>query len=476
MRAHLRPRQDESGIILVAALVMLVSLTAIGTFAIHMTTVNQNIAATLKASKQAFYLAEAGLQHARLFLTQNQNSWNNATATATNLNLIAPPPLSTLGTYNVTIQDVGGGARRVRSTGNTGSNATAVIEAQSTLQPGRPRRALVTGGDLKLNGNPNIMGLCGGAHSNDDMQISGNPGIQMDQGLTASNLPGGVGSLPEGMDISGNPCVGSSNCNLPSGQQPAANQIDTNAEKNAYEAANSSAAPETIPKINPAEYAPLVAALGETGPAGPGYILHDDCTVTTGATCETNGLCTGGAPVAAIPAGWSCSGSTWKVAGGGTAADGVFYAEGKVEVSGNPGSAAIPWQVTIIARDDIKIAGNPVLQPYPTTSTGLQNTLLVTGNDLEISGNPDADNAVGAILVHQQVKISGNPEIKGFIISGDGQPTWTGDPFPPSVASSGVTLNEISGSVNITYQCDIGCSGPGCPPPTIVLLTWREVF
>jgi hypothetical protein len=334
---------------------------------------------------------------------------------------------------------------------------------------------VVTDGDLKINGNPNIMGLCGGAHSNDDMQISGNPGIQMNQGLTSSNKPGGVGSLPEGMDISGNPCVGSSQCNQPSGQQPAANQIDTNAEKNAYEAANSSAAQETIPEINPADYAPLVAALGGTGPAGPGYILHDNCAVTTGGTCGTDGLCTGGTAVA-VPAGWDCSGSTWKVAGGGTPADGVFYAEGKVEVASSPGSNASPWKVTIIARDDIKISGNPALQPYPTTSTGLQNTLLVTGNDLEISGNPDADNAVGAILVHQQVKLSGNPSISGFIISGDGNPTWTGDPFPPSVASSGVTLNEISGNVTLTYDCNVGCSGPGCPPPRVVLLTWREVL
>lgn len=68
---------------------------------------------------------------------------------------------------------------------------------------------MVTDGDLKINGDANIMGACGGAHSNDDMQISGNPNIQMNQGLTSSNKSSGGGTLPEGMDISGVPCVGS---------------------------------------------------------------------------------------------------------------------------------------------------------------------------------------------------------------------------------------------------------------------------
>jgi hypothetical protein len=111
---------------------MLVSLTAIGIFAINMTIVNLDIAANLKASKQALYLAEAGIQHARIFLQQPQNNWNTyAYTTPTDLILAgnsAATPLSTIGTYTVTSQDAGGEARRVQSTGNTGSKAEAVIE------------------------------------------------------------------------------------------------------------------------------------------------------------------------------------------------------------------------------------------------------------------------------------------------------------------------------------------------------------
>jgi hypothetical protein len=78
----------------------------------------------------------------------------------------------------------------------------------------------------------------------------------------------------------------------------------------------------------------------------------------------------------------------------------------------------------------------------------------------------------GAILEHQQIKISGNPQIRGFIISGDAKPTWTGDPFTNS--PNGVPLNEISGNPLITYGCDFSCTGPGCPASKITMAGWAQ--
>jgi hypothetical protein len=65
MRDYLKSMGDESGLALIAALLMLASLTAIGTFAFSVTSVNEEIAGHLRASKQAFYLAEAGLEWGR---------------------------------------------------------------------------------------------------------------------------------------------------------------------------------------------------------------------------------------------------------------------------------------------------------------------------------------------------------------------------------------------------------------------------
>jgi Tfp pilus assembly protein PilX len=57
--------QNDSGVALVAGLVILVLLTAIGTYAINMAQTETTLSANLKASKQAFYLADAGLEWGR---------------------------------------------------------------------------------------------------------------------------------------------------------------------------------------------------------------------------------------------------------------------------------------------------------------------------------------------------------------------------------------------------------------------------
>ena len=68
MKYYLSHLANESGVALVTGLVIMVLLTAIGTYAIHLTEIDNTLSGNLKASKQAFYLAEAGLQHAKIFL------------------------------------------------------------------------------------------------------------------------------------------------------------------------------------------------------------------------------------------------------------------------------------------------------------------------------------------------------------------------------------------------------------------------
>ena len=65
MTLELSYLKNESGVALVTGLVIMVLLTAIGTYAINMTEIDQTLSANLKASKQAFYLAEAGIERGR---------------------------------------------------------------------------------------------------------------------------------------------------------------------------------------------------------------------------------------------------------------------------------------------------------------------------------------------------------------------------------------------------------------------------
>ena len=176
--------------------------------------------------------------------------------------------------------------------------------------------------------------------------------------------------------------------------------------------------------------------------------------------------------------GWECSGgggsthdAEWKVSGN-TATDGAFFVEGWVKISGNPGDSSDPWDATIIAMNSIDISGNPTLDIFTTTGN-LRNILLVSGNDLEMSGNP-SNSYTGAIYAHQQVKFNGNPALNGFIIAEDGATTWTGDPAPTCNSNKDLLTcgpSSVSGNVTITYNgLDTALS-----PPTLTLLSWNEV-
>src|SRR5215467_2099527 len=151
MSHSLRLIKEEAGIALITGLLILMSLSVIGIFAANTSIVHQDIAANLKASKQGFYLAEAGIQHARLFLIQHSDTWSSyAFTTATPL--IAATPLFNLGTYTVTVQDAGGEGLRVRSTGHSSGQASVVIEALLSHNPVLFLGAACASGSITLSG------------------------------------------------------------------------------------------------------------------------------------------------------------------------------------------------------------------------------------------------------------------------------------------------------------------------------------
>lgn len=447
MKTFKHPLANQRGIVLVISLMVLALLLGAGVGAIVSVQTDLRSSGNFKRGTQAFYIAEAGINHARHELQDGDgtNDFDSIFVAAEGTEILSSNNFSG-GTYTVTKTGSASDPSRIKvlSVGTLPNNTRSQIEAWFRRDAGRPPKAIETNDKLEIDGKPKILGTCGGAHTNNKMDVDGSPAVQMVNGLSSSDK----------MDLDGTPCIGTILCL--STPLPAQFTLDTSANRDAYEAANQSRPTYTIPEIKPADYAPKVAGLGLTG---FGYILRNDGTVTTGprVTCDTNGLCAGGAPVLVPPVGWSHSGGTWQVSGT-TAANGVFYSETTVAISGSPGTDIVPWQATIISRHHIEVSGSPRIKPYPTTSEDLKNHLFVTGEHLKIDegSNMKADYTGGAILVRGKVEIKGNPIINGFIIARD--------------------KGEIKGNMQITYKCDTGCSGPGCPLPILTMGSSTEKF
>lgn len=119
---------NNSGVALITGLVIMVLLTAIGTYAINMTEIEETLSANLKASKQAFYIADAGIEWGRQQIDAS-GALPPVPETATqNLNagkytVTFPNFFPALPAYEYTVM--------VRSVGNVG-NASKTLQALIT--------------------------------------------------------------------------------------------------------------------------------------------------------------------------------------------------------------------------------------------------------------------------------------------------------------------------------------------------------
>ncbi len=282
------------------------------------------------------------------------------------------------------------------------SSIDTLVAPPPVAPPAGVNAAIVVDGNLTISGNPNVNGSNGSVHANGDMSISGNPTI------TQNAFASGTYST------SGSPNVGGSS----GGGQPTV----------------------TVPEVNASDYLFLATHILTTG--GQVQTLDNPSTVANeAATCNAPCL------------NWSFSGGNWSISGN-SATSGTFYAQGtgSVRISGNPGSAKTPIELSIIAEGSIEISGNPYLKP--------QNSSLyqfVTNGDLKLGGNVDIDPTTveGQSLVRDQLMISGNPDIRGRIIVKN---HTTVSPIENIVSSS-----VISGNPEVTYN---GTFAGLAPPPS----------
>lgn len=410
--------RNERGVALPLALMAFVVLGAFSAALLAVGSSEVQIASNHLGATQANFLAEAGLEDAFNTLRTNQRYTTNASATPTYIayNSQFGGVDNAIGNYMVTYQTAGTYTFRVVSTGTSfiggigGLGGDQRATAQKILRAVMSTSfssndAIRTNGPLTISGNPTVTdpvrvaGQCGNVHTNDDILVSGSPSIS--GAATASGGPDGQNDYT----ITGNPTVGPGS----GGDQSA----------------------KPIPVIDPTNFLNTAKA---TLPATQVFQMMANGQVLDGDNNLITTLVSGDdyhewRYTAGSPAQWQLSGNT--------GINGIYYFEGNVSVSGNPGTSSTPWVTTLIATGDITVSGNPEIQ------TSLTDTLFIAGLDVSISGNPH-NGFNGLIAAHEQFSLSGNPTINGFIIAEDASHT-----------SNTVTSNTVNGNPTINYDCGL---------------------
>jgi hypothetical protein len=106
--------------------------------------------------------------------------------------------------------------------------------------------------------------------------------------------------------------------------------------------------------------------------------------------------------------------------------------------------------VTVLSGDNITVGANPVMKPF------LTDTLLIADGDIKMAGTPGSS-FTGLIAAHEQIEISGNTSITGYVIAEGAASTH-----------SLVTANTLSGDAVVSYDC--GLNPPALGP--LLIIAW----
>jgi Tfp pilus assembly protein PilX len=426
MRNLRRYMQEESGTALLASVLLVVLLTGAGMAAVMTTSVNQDRSKNVLTSKQAFYLADAGIQHAKTFLNQNQSNWNTYATTQVQT-LLPYTALGQTGGYSVTVKGGGNGSLLLTSTGTAAGTATAVVQSLMTNTPSYipAKYAFLTGKNLLVSANDSIQGTGGGVHANGNLTIMNSPTIAAD--ATASGTYTNAGT----------PSIGGTS----GGSKPL----------------------EPIPAISPADNQTHFYASRD-------YLL--DCD---GKVYDVNGVL----QATSSWNGWSysgtCSAATWTMNSSSTI-NGTLYVNGDVVITGAVGTTTTPWIVSIIAVKSINVSSlNIVARPPASTDGALykaatQNILFLAGGDIFI--HPQSGGTAtftGFLLAYEQIGVNGTSTltINGTLLAADQATVCT-----VITANPYITGNTTTNAPKINYAGNLvnamlGTSGG------VQVMTWQ---
>ena len=289
-----------------------------------------------------------------------------------------------------------------------------------------PGVAILANGEGRLNGNPIIQDdpfnpnqKAGSVHLNGNWEISGNPTITDNATATGT------------FTITGSPTIGG----ISGGGKP----------------------PIPVPTVDPYDLKSTAT-----------YIMSANGKIyNQGGVQVHNG--SGGNEFE----GWKFTGSSgWDYSGNSAiAAPATYYFEAPapfdksfhVKIGGSPGTKNNPAPFTLLSESSIIISGNPNIGGDYTRS---DDVMMITGGDLELSGNPNST-FMGYFAAHEQVKINGNPSIIGIIVAEDADDRYE-DVKDYSI--------QLSGNATVTYSIvDTGATTTSSVPIRVHIEGYRRV-
>ena len=490
-------RSNESGAALVASILFAATVSVLAVVAFQWASGDIKRTGRYVLTREAFYIAEAGLQKSLNFLNYNSDGEYPGDAGqgfTEVLGTFVSDHSSELesfsfggGTYTVSVADNddndGDLTVDVDNTillNATGTKDSSSVTIQAILLHGifGAKHAITTEDDLQINGNPNVQGTSGSIHSNSD--ITGNSN-DVEQGTTAAG-------------VCDSPCV-------------------------------EGAAKEVLPVAEPADFKTYA-----------NFVLTSEGTITdaddSAVDISENKLDNWSYTDTGSFTGWVLNGCS---------ADGMFFAETSIKLTGNvdkcsedsadssdkdkdkdsdssdkdkdkdadsgdkdkdsdssdkdkdkdadsgdkdkdsdssdkdkdkdadsgdkdkdsdSASSGDALKLTLIAEEDIIISGNPNIENYKNDShpEEIQNLLFVSGLDLDFGGNL-TQSVQGVVIAKEQISLTGSVSLSGYIIASD-------------VTSSGDTVgsNSVSGNFEVTYN---GLKNPFLNDQ-VTLLSWKE--
>src|SRR5712691_1466575 len=412
MSSLVRPIKAQTGVILVTTLLLLILLTGVGLTSLATFGVNLSQSQNLVSTKQAFQLADAGIQYAEKYLNQHQILWSTY-ASPTPQTLIPTTTLTGLGTFTVSVQDGGNGSLQVTSTGTASNNAQAVITSLLNLGSYVPEDAITVDKDLTIGGNATFAGSNGGVHANGNLTISSSPVISTNAtayfNYTATGTPNVTGVAAGSQTIAAIPLMQAS-------MFKPSHDFRLSWDGHVYNQANI-----------------------DQNPSGGTWNCWTSSSTTSVQKKKKKKHVSGSGPTG--PAMWTLSCPS--------TINGTLYFETDVSIPTSVGTTQAPWITTLIAEGSIDLTAQTVVARAPTVpdgalfKAGTQSFLFISNEDIHI-GSLSGGNLTGVVAAYEQVNIEGNPTMYGYVVAQDG-----------ANGSGLVTADSVSGALSLTYNGDL---------------------